>query len=112
MSAGCTILGGDSHKIISTKTNKIINFNKGINIGNHCWLGLDSVILKNVNLVNDIIVGAKSVVTKSVKTPFCAIGGNPAKIIKTDVSWARDTISNEDKKLFLDSEKDITLCKQ
>lgn len=108
MSAGCQILCGDSHVIMSTKTHEIINFNKGVSIGNHCWLGKNSIILKNVNLTNDVIVGANSVVTKSVDTPFSAIGGNPAKILKTDVIWSRNNIEENEKRLFIENQEDNT----
>lgn len=108
MSGGCQILCGDSHKIMSTKTHEIINFNKGISIGNHCWLGKNSMILKNVKLTNDVIIGTNSVVTKSVDTPFSAIGGNPAKILKTDVTWSRCSISESEKRLFLENQEGNT----
>jgi acetyltransferase-like isoleucine patch superfamily enzyme len=112
MSGGCKILCGDSHEIRSIKTNDIINYNKGINIGNHCWIGSDATILKNVNLTNDVIVATKSVVTKSVDIPFCAIAGNPAKIIKKDVAWSNKVISEAEKKMFLEKLGDSILCKQ
>ena len=39
---------------------------------------MNSIILPNVNLGNHTIVGAGSVVTKSVTEGYCIIAGNPA----------------------------------
>lgn len=52
-----------------------------INIGENCWIGMNSVILPGVTLGNHTIVGAGSVVTKSFEGN-CVIAGNPAKIIR------------------------------
>lgn len=51
-------------------------------IGRYCWIGMNSVILPNVELGDHTIVAAGSVVTKSFKEGYCVIGGNPAKVIK------------------------------
>jgi acetyltransferase-like isoleucine patch superfamily enzyme len=51
-------------------------------IGNYCWIGMNSVILPDVELGDFTVVGAGSIVTKSFKEGYCVIAGNPAKIIK------------------------------
>lgn len=45
------------------------------------WIGADAVILSGVTLGKGCIVGAGSVVTKSVQ-PYSIVGGNPARFIK------------------------------
>lgn len=55
---------------------------KDVNIGENCWIGMNSTILPGVTLGNGTIVGAGSVVTKSFQEGHCVIAGNPAKIIK------------------------------
>lgn len=51
-------------------------------LGDNCWIGMNSTILKGVTLGNRTIVGANSVVTKSFPEGNCIIAGNPARKIK------------------------------
>ena len=54
---------------------------KKIEIGDHCFIGAHSFILKGVTLGRQCVVGANSVVTKSF-SDYSVIAGNPAKLIK------------------------------
>ena len=54
-----------------------------VTINDECFIGWGSIILPGVELAKGTIVGAGSVVTKSVRTPNCIIAGNPAKIVCT-----------------------------
>lgn len=57
-------------------------FSRGhIIIGNDVWIGMNAMILDNIEIGDGAIVAAGSVVTKSVP-PYAIVGGNPAKIIK------------------------------
>lgn len=51
-------------------------------IGDNVWIGVDVTILPSVEIGNNCIIGAGSVVTKSFKEDNLIIAGNPAKIIK------------------------------
>ena len=52
-----------------------------IKICDNAWIGMNCIILKGVTIGEGAIVGAGSVVTKSVP-PWTIVGGNPAKVIK------------------------------
>lgn len=56
---------------------------KEIRIGEHSWIGMNSMILPGVVLGPHTVVGAGSVVTHSFPDGFVVLGGSPAKIIKT-----------------------------
>jgi len=53
-------------------------------IGKNCFIGARSIILPGVTIGDGSIVGAGSVVTRDVP-PATAVGGNPAKILKTGI---------------------------
>ncbi len=55
---------------------------KDVHLVEHCWIGMNSMILPGVTLGPHTVVGAGSVVTKSFPDGYCVIAGNPAKIIK------------------------------
>lgn len=68
-----------------------------IEIGAHSWLGINAVVYGNVNIGKGCVVGANSVVTKSVPD-YCVVGGQPAQVLRayddrTD-DWPKIT-SNE-----------------
>lgn len=58
--------------------------NAPIIIGENCWIGANVRICKGVEIGDNSIVAANSVVTKSVPAN-CIVAGNPAKIVKTDI---------------------------
>lgn len=57
---------------------------KPIVIGKNCWIGADVRIQKGVNIGDNSVIAACSVVTKDVPANSIA-AGNPAKIVKTDI---------------------------
>jgi len=54
---------------------------KGIDIGSGVWIGANAVVLDGVTIGDNSIIGAGSVVTKSVP-PYSVAVGNPAKVIR------------------------------
>lgn len=77
----------DGHPIYEKTSGKITNFVKNMIIGDDCWIGYNATILKGVTLPKNTIVGWGSVVSKSITKEFCAIAGNPAMIVKENVTW-------------------------
>lgn len=52
-----------------------------IRVGNDSWIGGNVIFLPNISIGNHCVVGAGSVVTKSIPD-YVVVVGNPAKIIK------------------------------
>lgn len=52
-----------------------------VHIGNNVWLSSRVMVLKGVSIGDNSVVGAMSVVTKSIP-PNCVAAGNPARIIR------------------------------
>ena len=53
-----------------------------IRLGKRCWLGMNAIVLPGVELGDNTIVGAGSIVTRSFPDGNCVIGGNPARLIR------------------------------
>ena len=81
------IISSDGYSIYDETTKKLLNPSNTIKIGNHCWVGSDVKILKNVELADNIICGANSLVTNSCLIPNTVIAGMLAKVVKENVSW-------------------------
>ena len=53
-----------------------------VHIGAACWLADNVTILEGVQIGNGVIVGAGSVVTKSIPDYAIAVG-NPARVVRS-----------------------------
>lgn len=84
----CSFIDGDGHKIFDGN-NTQTNIDKPISIGNHVWIASNVVCLKGVTISDNIVVAQSAVLTKSFNQENCVLGGSPAKIIKTGVSWMK-----------------------
>ena len=86
---GDNLLMGPGVKIFSsnhgTASDDIMNqqewVEKDIDIGNDVWIGANAVILPGVKIADGAIVAAGAVVTKDIE-PYVIVGGVPAKQIK------------------------------
>ena len=88
-SSHVAIFTSDGHSIIDAKGGEILNNIGGnIYIGEHCWVGYHSILIKSARLASNTIVGANSLITKAFSEEFCCVAGQPAKIIKKNVKWS------------------------
>lgn len=98
-SHGIKMRVSDGHTIYKTDNLEIINKpQQGITIGEHVWIGMNSVILKDVTILSNTIVGAGSLVNKSFNRENIIIAGIPAGIVKENINWSR-----ENSELFIKS---------
>jgi maltose O-acetyltransferase len=72
---------------------------KGVLIEDDVWVGANAVILHGVTIGRGSIVGAGSVVTKSVP-PYAIVAGSPAKVIK--FRWDVDTLVRHEGMLYIE----------
>lgn len=78
----------DSHSIIDEKGNRI-NYAEDVVIGNHCWIGMQSLIMKGSVLGDNNVLAARSLLNKKYHAPGCIVAGSPAKVIKENINWDR-----------------------
>lgn len=81
-----TFRTGDSHSVLNLGGERI-NLAEDITIGNHVWIGQQVVILKGAFVGDDSIIGTRALVTGKKFNGNVVIGGAPARVIKTDVTW-------------------------
>ena len=60
-----------------------------ITFGDRVWIGARATILKGVELADDVVVGAASVVSRSIPEDGILVGGNPAVVLRRGVRWQR-----------------------
>ena len=80
------IMDTDFHKILDLNGN-VLNSPREILIGDNVWIGMRVVILKGTKVENDNIIASNSFLNKPVSGSFQIIAGNPAVVVKTDVTW-------------------------
>lgn len=87
MSSETIVRTGDGHRIFDRDSGVRTNMAEDIIIGNDCWIARRGIILKGVVLRDYTIVGTGALVTKKYDESNVILGGNPAKIIKRNISW-------------------------
>ena len=77
------IRDSDNHSILQSNH----EMSKEIVIEDNVWIGDNVIILKGVKIGKGSVIGAGSIVTKDIPANCIAVG-NPAKIIKDNITWA------------------------
>ncbi len=91
---GLIIRASDGHSIISLKDKRIINIPKfGVHIGNHVWCGQNVILNKDSHIPDDCVVASGAIVGKKDFIPHSILGGVPAKVIKSDITWDSKNIA-------------------
>lgn len=80
-SRGILLRGDDGHDILDEQ-GRLISGPGHLKIGNHVWVGEETCLLKNAEVGDNSIVGARAVVTKKYPQGNVILAGNPARAIK------------------------------
>lgn len=78
----CSFITHDGGTLLFRQEIPDLEITKPIVIKNNVYIGNNVTILPGVNIGNNVVIGACSVVTKDIPDN-CVAAGNPAKVIKT-----------------------------
>jgi Acetyltransferase (isoleucine patch superfamily) len=85
ISWNCQILDEDFHTI--DYPDKKNGQSPAIIIGDHVWIGSNTSIYKGVEIGDGCVIAANSVVKTSFPGNNLLIAGNPARVVKENVTW-------------------------
>jgi len=85
---GVWVRTADSHGLIDLERGKVINSPRSVVIGSHVWLGQDAIIMPGAIIGGGTVVGARSIVTKTLPA-CCVAAGAPARVVRERASWTR-----------------------
>lgn len=69
------------HPILPELCEKAYQYNAAVHIGKNYWIGAGAIILPGITIVENVVVGAGSVVTKNPPDNVVAVG-NPCRILR------------------------------
>ncbi len=85
----CQIFDTNFHYMRNIKTGKVDPISKDVFIGECCWIGNRTNIMKGTVLPDNTIVSSNSLLNKdytSTVPSYSIIGGMPARLLKTDMA--------------------------
>jgi acetyltransferase-like isoleucine patch superfamily enzyme len=80
------LMDTDFH-FIADENGTVFNHPKDIVIGNNVWIGCRCNILKGSVIPSDCIIAASSLITKKLVGEKKIFGGNPTRVLKSNVTW-------------------------
>lgn len=84
-------------RFMTTVHEKRLDDDIDVNIDDDVWIGARAIVLRGVNIGRGAIVGAGAVVTKSVP-PYAIVVGNPARVLR--FRWDVETIVAHESVLY------------
>lgn len=85
---GCVLVDSDFHAPWPAETRQVasgLELDAPIHIGKQVWIGMNCIILKGVSIGDGAIIGAGSVVTRSIPAGCVAVGV-PARVVQAAAS--------------------------
>jgi acetyltransferase-like isoleucine patch superfamily enzyme len=84
------VMDQDHHPIFDRETGRRLNPDEEIVVGRDVWIGCRSIILKGAKIGDGCVVAAGSLVVKRFKDGHQVIGGVPATVLRSHISWKAD----------------------
>ena len=72
------VMDTDWHSVMNTETGELFQAAGEVYIGDYCWLGTRSLVLKNTYMPDGCILAANSTANKKYSSPDALLAGTPA----------------------------------
>lgn len=92
-SFGIWVRTADPHLVYSTVDYKRKNMSKSVFIGDHVWIGQNALVLKGSQISSGSILSGGGVLTGKAVASNVVWGGNPAKLVSSDIFWLKDCVN-------------------
>jgi acetyltransferase-like isoleucine patch superfamily enzyme len=86
ITGGCKFIAHDGGTLIFRDRVPDLEITKPITVGNNVYIGEDSLILLGVHIGSNVVIGARSVVTRDIPENSVA-AGVPARVIKSSEEY-------------------------
>ena len=98
-SSNITIMTHDGHAIFDVASKNALNKPQSVVVGNHCWFAKNVALIKGAEIQDNTVVGINSIVNKKIEEQNCVIAGNPAKVVKSNTNWNRNSYDGYSKNI-------------
>jgi UDP-3-O-[3-hydroxymyristoyl] glucosamine N-acyltransferase len=79
----------DAHSVVDRQSGKRLNLPGAVDIGDHVWVGVGSIVSKGAAVPTDSVVAAMSFVNARFSEEGVILAGVPAAIVRRGVTWNR-----------------------
>lgn len=93
-SHGIYVRTTDPHLLYDNRTKKRLNPSKSILIGDHVWLGQNTLILKGTCIGSGAVIGGDTVLAGKQVPSNTVFGGNPDRIIREKVFFSPECVNS------------------
>lgn len=69
------------HPILPELREQGYQYNMPVHIGRNCWLGAGVIVMPGINIGDNVVIGAGSIVTKDIPSNVVAVG-NPCRVLR------------------------------
>ena len=91
-SFGIWVRTADPHLVYDVNSKERINYSQSVMIGDHVWLGQQSLILKGSQIGSGSVLGGGTIVAGKRLFSNSAYGGNPAKLIREGIFFSSECV--------------------
>lgn len=107
ISSGCFIMDSSIHCIYNTETMEVSSPFSEITIGDNVWLNMYTDVIKSGGVANGCITARYTLINKPANCADtnCFLAGQPAKVVKRNVTQLHNLSSEKDVKYYFNSSK-------